>query len=76
MHAIKLGSAQTCCQQGNVSSLVSNDCCLVCGNNLWEQPYFISESWANVDGFQKSDVRTSQQKFQLERIISFFCEEV
>jgi hypothetical protein len=28
MYAIKLGSAQRCCQRGDVSSLVSNDCCL------------------------------------------------
>ena len=45
------------CQRGNVSSLVSNTVVVA---YIWKQsvgqPYLISESWANVDGLQKSNV--------------------
>ncbi len=43
---------------------------LVSGNNLWEQPYFISESWANVDGLQKSDVLHNNYSNWKETIFS------
>jgi hypothetical protein len=70
VHAIKLGSAKTCCQRDNVSSLASNDCCsyleTICGSShIWYQ-----NLGANVDVLQKSDVVHNKYSNWKESIFS------